>query len=202
MAAAMRYSSTAAMGSVCCCCFGLQEDLSEFVRLRSKGAAEYCLCQLPSGSLPVPRHRDALPDDGRSTGSVQTQQPAAAPSSLATARQHQQQQLFNGLPAEGHIVNEPNGCTAAAAAAGDLPLAQQQAAQLQPMQAVRRVSVFVFVNADWEREGGGGLRLWPPQRGPVGPPSATAASAAARRSPTSSDAGTTFSEISDCGSLR
>jgi hypothetical protein len=73
--------------------------------------------------------------------------------------------------------------------------------QQQHLQQQRRVSLFVFVNPDWDREGGGGLRLWPPQR-PVGPPSATAASAAARRSPTSSDAGTTFSEISDCGSLR
>jgi hypothetical protein len=75
---------------------------------------------------------------------------------------------------------------------------------LQQQQQQRRVSLFVFVNPDWDKEGGGGLRLWPPQR-PVGPPSATAsaaASAAARRSPTSSDAGTTFSEISDCGSLR
>jgi hypothetical protein len=66
--------------------------------------------------------------------------------------------------------------------------------------AARRVSMFVFLNADCDRECGGVVRLWPPTR-PTGPPS-TAAASAARRSPTSSDAGTTFSELSDCGSLR
>lgn len=60
--------------------------------------------------------------------------------------------------------------------------------------------MFVFLNPDWDKECGGVVRLWPPMR-PTGPPS-TAAASAARRSPTSSDAGTTFSEISDCGSLR
>jgi hypothetical protein len=78
--------------------------------------------------------------------------------------------------------------TAAAAAAA--------AAHLGP--AARRVSMFVFLNPDWDKEGGGVVRLWPPMR-PTGPPS-TAAASAARRSPTSSDAGTTFSEVSDCGS--
>jgi hypothetical protein len=62
------------------------------------------------------------------------------------------------------------------------------------------VSMFVFLNSDWDKDGGGVVRLWPPMR-PTGPPS-TAATSTARRSPTSSDAGTTFSEISDCGSLR
>ncbi|KAF8073219.1 Abcb9 [Scenedesmus sp. PABB004] len=210
-----------------------QDDLGEFVRLRSKGAAEYALCQLPPGAAHVPRHRDALPDDGRGSG-------IAAAAALPPPQQSHVKWAAPPPPpagAEPHVAGSTSSsCSELSATGGPqqaappAPGARQQQPQLQPQQAqpqqqqqaqqpqqaqaapalaaqqlalsgpaARRVSIFVFVNHDWDREHGGGLRLWPPQR-PVGPPSATAASATARRSPTSSDAGTTFSEISDCGS--
>lgn len=147
------------------------------MRLRGKGSAEYCLCELSAAAAAVPRHKDALADDGRTSTS-------AAPAIAATS---QQQQL-------------PNGSSEAVDLQQDLTDSMSAQQQQQVQQQARRVSIFVFVNHDWDRDHGGGLRLWPPQR-PVGTSSA-AVSAAARRSPTSSDAGTTFSEISDCGSLR
>lgn len=182
----------------------LQEDLSEFVRLRSKGNADYCLCQLPSGSLPVPRHKDALPDDGRHEGSStpsSSQAMTAAGSAAAGAGAAvsgscppaQQQQPMQSLPQQQDGVQQASDPPPPPAAG-----AGSSAAHLGP--SARRVSMFVFLNPDWDKEYGGIVRLWPPQR-PTGPPS-TAAASAARRSPTSSDAGTTFSEISDCGSLR
>ncbi|WIA29743.1 hypothetical protein OEZ86_012220 [Tetradesmus obliquus] len=123
---AVNMADTAVFAPVMAALQEIQDDLSEFVRLRSKGGAEYCLCQLPPNSLPVPRHRDALPDDGRSSSSgAQAQQALGQSSSQASIQQQQQ-------PAQGQ--GQPNGAAAA--------------------------------------------------------------------HPTSSDAGTTFSEISDCGSLR
>lgn len=222
----------------------MQDDLCEFVRLRDKGSAEYCLSQLPAGTATVPRHIDALPDDGRGSSSSSSNQPhqqqqqpngiaeAAVATGNTAAQQQQQQQNGSGEPAaassSGSSQVQQNGSvdpspaagssssqvqqkgtaeSAAAAASADSssplqPQQQQQQGQLLLQgQLSRRVTIFVFLNADWDREHGGGLRLWPPQR-PVGPSSTAAASGAARRSPTSSDAGTTFSEISDCGSLR
>jgi len=70
---------------------------------------------------------------------------------------------------------------------------QQQQQQPPP----RRVSAFVFCNADWERGQGGAMRLWPPPQRQL----MAAHMAAARRSPTSSGAGTSFSEASESGSL-
>jgi hypothetical protein len=184
------------------------------VRLRSKGSAEYCLCQLPSGCLPVPRHKDALPDDGRQEGSstpsasshaaaVGGSSPPASHTAAAGLCGSSSPQILQS-PSSPQILQSPSapqqqsqqdgmqqqGCASAAAVAA--------AGALGP--SARRVSMFVFLNSDWDKDGGGVVRLWPPMR-PTGPPSTTAASAA-RRSPTSSDAGTTFSEISDCGSLR
>lgn len=73
---------------------------------------------------------------------------------------------------------------------------QQQ--QQPPGSVARRVTAWVFANADWERDQGWAMRLWPPQRqalmGVYG--------ALGRRSPTSSDAGTSYSEASESSSLR
>lgn len=48
----------------CVSCSGLQDDLHEFTRLRTR-AADYALSLLPGFGAPVPRHRDAVADDGR-----------------------------------------------------------------------------------------------------------------------------------------
>lgn len=64
----------------------------------------------------------------------------------------------------------------------------------------RRVTAMVCCNADWEREGGGAIRIWPPRRAP--PAAVSVSGRMSRRSPAGSDAGTSYSEASDSYSLR
>ena len=161
-----------------------QDDLHEFMRLKQRGAAEYTLALLPPGTAPVPRHRDALPEDGTSD----------MPDGCAGASSEPEPGSSAGSSSYGIIL------PAAAAAGGPAAAGGAVTGGGQP-----RVTILVFLNSDWEREGGGALRLWPPLRGHLGA-AATGGGAAGgtggRRSPTSSDAGTTFSELSECSSLR
>ncbi len=234
----------------------VQDDLHEFMRLKQRGRAEYALAVLPAGGASVPRHRDALPDDGAGYLTAV----AAAAQTLQQAPQQQQQQQQQQQPhagagshgtaaaaaGGGQCQQQPqaasggascNGSAYAAAAAGvnggspiaaaaAAAVAASPAAALSPAAAsaaaaaaasavaadpslLRRVSIFVFLNPNWERDGGGCLRLWPPQRqsmlqqggGGGGAAVGAGSAAAGRRSPTSSDAGTTLSEgPSECGS--
>jgi Rps23 Pro-64 3,4-dihydroxylase Tpa1-like proline 4-hydroxylase len=61
----------------------------------------------------------------------------------------------------------------------------------------RRVTAIAYCN-EWEREHGGVLRVWPPQKATNSAVSASRRS----RSPTGSEGGTSFSEVSDTSSLR
>jgi hypothetical protein len=171
-------------------CSVVQDDLHEFMRLKQRSAAEYSLALLPPGAAPVPRHQDALPEDGSSDvhdgGAGVSSEPE--PGSSAGSSSYGMMSAAAGAGAAG---GGGGGGGGSAAAAGGQP----------------RVTILVFLNADWERDGGGVLRLWPPLRGHLGGGGGGGGAAGGggtggRRSPTSSDAGTTFSELSECSSLR
>lgn len=203
-------ADTAPFASLLAALQEVQDDLHEFMRLKQRGRAEYALALLPAGAASLPRRRDALPDDGcgylTAPSQLQQQQQLAAPlgAGVAAAGCASSIAISGSNCASSGPSSPPAAAIASAAAAATAAVIAAEPSLL------RRVSIFVFLNPNWEKEGGGCLRLWPPQRQSMlqqgGPGGAAAAAAAAsatsgRRSPTSSDAGTTFSEgASECSS--
>jgi hypothetical protein len=204
------------------------------MRLRHRSALEYSLALMPPAAAPIPRHRDAPPDDGRGD-TWEAAAAAAAPlagaaggglSNGSSSQCHHDSRLtaselllskaasvaaggcreVPGSPHSEGPVSSPtsstrSGPTHSSSRGGYFQSSSNSAAggSQQP-----RVTCLVFLNPDWDKEGGGVLRLWPP----VNPLRNMAAASTAggggggRRSPSSSDAGTTFSDYSDCSSLR
>jgi hypothetical protein len=191
----------------------VQDDLHEFVRLKQRGRAEYALALVPAGGASLPRHRDALPDDG--CGYLTAPQQLAAPAAVGpggACASAAAGATGGQAPGGGAAAAVAGAAAGLAAAAANAAAAAAAAVVSADPTLLRRVSIFVFLNPNWEREGGGCLRLWPPQRqsmlqqggaggGAAGGGAAGGGAAASRRSPTSSDAGTTFSEgASECSS--
>jgi hypothetical protein len=193
------------------------------MRLRHRSALEYSLALLQPAAAPIPRHRDAPPDDGRGD----TWEAAAGAGSGAGVSAGQQDRLtaselllnkaaggacrdVPGSPlSEGPGVSSPtsstrSGPTHSSSARGGYFHNSSSSGGAGGGSQQPRVTCLVFLNPDWDKEGGGVLRLWPP----VNPLRNMAAASTAggggggRRSPSSSDAGTTFSDYSDCSSLR